>query len=114
MGYRPGGGPQSRQVVSKPMRTGGAARPGGAGQIGTSIGTHVTEKRRETDYRGVPVFNGGAISLKLGNQIAAETTCGVGGSRSVYKTGSQQTHGSVNPGNPPPRSELFPGWSSKK
>jgi hypothetical protein len=92
MTHKPAGGPKSRQVTQKPVRTGNpnrAVRPGFAGQIGTSIGTHVTERRRETDYRGERMKGGAAIASKLGNQVAAETTCGVGGSRTIYKSGGQ-------------------------
>jgi hypothetical protein len=40
--------------------------------------------------------------------------CGVGGSRTIYKTGVQSQHGAPAPGNPPPKGELFPGWPAKK
>ena len=101
--HRPAGGIGSRNVVSKRVRVGAGARavhPGGAGLIGTSIGTHVTEKRKETDYRGVPVFGGDVMPSKFGNQIAAATVCGPGGSRNIYRTGVQGQHGNAVQGGP--------------
>jgi hypothetical protein len=93
MSHKPAGGSGSRVVVSKPVRTGKpnrAVRPGGADQIGTSVGSHATNRKKELPYRGVPVFGGPAIASELGNKIAAQTKCGVGGSRVIHKTGSQQ------------------------
>jgi hypothetical protein len=43
--------------------------------------------------------------LRLSASVAAEMYIGAG---------FQGQHGSVNPGNPAPRGELFPGWPAKK
>lgn len=91
--HRPAGGLKSRNVVNKPVRTGAAnkaVRPGYAGQIGSSVGTHITGRRNETDYRGVGMKGGAALPSTLGNTLAQKTVCGVGGSRTIHKTGSQQ------------------------
>ena len=63
---------------------------------------------------GVNLFGGQGYPSKLGNRVAVETNCGPGGSREVMKTGSQGVHGSVNPGNPTPAGEIFPGFGSRK
>jgi hypothetical protein len=120
MAHQPGGGAGSRQVVSKPVRTGGPNRGAnvkGVSQIGESMGNHITESRKV--LRNVPqaVFDGrAAIPSRLGNEIATNVgRGGPGAGRVVHRSGSQQTWGSVNPGNPPPRGgNLFPGWPAKK
>jgi hypothetical protein len=83
--------------VEPKYRTGGPNRPAavkGASQIGASQGAHVTERRRELDFSGVskPVFDGGSAlnPAPLGNQVAATTKCGPGGSRNIYRSGAQQ------------------------
>jgi hypothetical protein len=43
---------------------------------------------------------------KFGNEVAANTVCGVGGSRTIYATGTQTTHGSVA-GTPKPQGRGF-------
>jgi hypothetical protein len=95
-------GIQGKNVVSKSVRTGGAnrkAHPSGASQLGQALGNHVTEKARILSNPGVTVFgHGNALPSKLGNEIAASTVCGVGGSRTVSRSGAQGTHGAVNPG----------------
>ena len=48
----------------------------------------------------------------LGNEVAASTVCGVGGSRTVMRNSTQGTHGPVNPGQPNPGANkpIFPGF----
>jgi hypothetical protein len=90
--HKPGGGIASRQHKEIGYRQGTpnrAVRPGAAGQIGTSVGSHATNKKEELPYRGVALFGGPAIASKLGNEIAPATVCGPGGSRTVYKSGGQ-------------------------
>lgn len=93
-----GGGHGSRQVVKKPQRLGSArerVHPPGVSQLGEHVGSHTTTgsgSRSDTNYRGQPLFKGqGGPQSKLGNEIAATTVCGVGGSRTIHKTGSQQS-----------------------
>jgi hypothetical protein len=87
-----------------------AARPAGAAAIGGAWGTHITEKREEAPYRGQRVFDGGAISLKLGNELT--TNVGQGGpgkGRTLFgQSGSQGRHGAVNLGNPRPNAQRHP------
>jgi hypothetical protein len=117
MSKKVGGGPQSRNVKQVPVRTGGAAKginPGWAGQRGEAQGNHTMQG--PTNYRGEPMVTsmlaGG--DRRLGNAVAASTVCGVGGSRTVMPAGGQGTHGPVNPGQPVPKGEPFPGWPAGK
>ena len=49
-----------------------------------------------------PVFERPAsAATPMGNEVAAQTVCGAGGSRTVYRTGTQQTYGSVVQGSTP-------------
>jgi hypothetical protein len=107
-------GIRSKNVVRKPVRT-GAARQGphvaGVAQIGQRVGDHSTEKRSSSGYRGEDLIGPKRpISVKLGNEVAATTTCGVGGSRTIYKSGGQ--HGLTDRPMPEGR-EIFPGFSGK-
>jgi hypothetical protein len=102
-----GGGYHSRQHVEKPVKTGTGSkgtRPGGAEGIGKSYGSHITNKS-DTGYRGPQFYTGKQFQsgVKFGNEVALNVGkggCGTG--RTIHSTGSQGTHGSVNPGNPPP------------
>lgn len=91
-GSRPAGGPNSRVVVNKPVITGKPGRainPAAVAQLGGVYGSHITE-RRETEYRGEKWLEGKRpVEQEMGNTIAAATKCGVGGSREVFKSGSQ-------------------------
>jgi hypothetical protein len=107
-GHQPGGGIASRVVTERPVRAGSGARaagPGGVGQLGQSQGSHVT-RGEESTYRGDALFTGRGLNpTPYGNEVAANTVCGVGGSRTIYSAGSQSGssgHGSANPGNPRP------------
>jgi hypothetical protein len=96
-----GGGIRSNKVTRQGVRTGSqpkAIRPGGVGQIGASQGSHATTKG-DTGYRGAKFFGGSAPSAKFGNEVAAATVCGPGGSRTVYSSGSQ---GGLKPARPMP------------
>jgi hypothetical protein len=104
-----GGGYGSRQITERPVKTGTgshATTPGYAGQLGNKQGDHIT-RRGGSGYRGEPMHVGRSFQpAKFGNEIAANTVCGVGGSRTVYSSGSQSGssgHGPANPGNPAPR-----------
>jgi hypothetical protein len=72
---------------------------GGAGQIGASIGTHVSGGLggggRETNYKGDPVRMGPLPKKELGNECAVRTVAGPGGSRTISATGGQGQHGPV-------------------
>jgi hypothetical protein len=118
MKSKSGGGITSRNVVNKPVRTGQPAKginPAYASQIGRSLGDHSDNPSRTSNYRGDPRIAAVPVSnnVPLGNAVAAKTVCGPGGSRSVMPSGNQGQHGPANPGSPPPKGELFPGWPAK-
>jgi hypothetical protein len=105
-----GGGHGSKNVVHKPVRTGAGAKAahlGGVSQLGNKVGDHITNKAG-TGWRGDPLFAGpGYNPSKYGNEIAAKTVCGPGGSRQISQSGSQGTHGAVNPGKPSASREIL-------
>ena len=106
--HKAAGGIGSRQVVNKPVRTGGpnrAANVKGVSQIGQAMGNHITESKKILKNVPQPVFGGGAaIPSRLGNEIATNVGRGgpgVGRTR-IMRSGQQGQYGSVNPGNPRP------------
>jgi hypothetical protein len=112
---RPGGGMGSRVVREVGVRNGAPASrvsPGGVSQIGSQLGNHSTGKGKilrgavEPTYQG-PM--GGMGSVPLGNQVA--TNVGAGGpgkGRVLYgQSGTNQTYGAPNPGNPTPKRGTF-------
>ena len=58
-------------------------------------------------YHGERLHNDKSFQpTKFGNEVAANTVCGVGGSRTIYASGSQSGsggHGATNPGSPRPQ-----------
>jgi hypothetical protein len=119
-GHRPAGGIKGRQVIEKPVRTGAGARAISqrfVSRIGSSQGNKVTEREGTLNIdRPGPYAGPGYRPAPFGNEIATNVGKGSpGAGRTLYgQSGSQGTYGSVNPGNPRPRGELFPGWPSKK
>jgi hypothetical protein len=115
---KPGGGLGSRVVTNRPVKTGMPARqqrPAGVSQIGSSIGNKSTDSGKMLTRSVEPVRAGpiaGVGSVKLGNEVAASTVCGPGGSRTVYGSGTQSQHGagagSVKPQGRPILSEFGP------
>jgi hypothetical protein len=102
-----GGGYGSRQVTERPVRTGSgshATTPGYTGQLGQKQGSHIT-RGQESNYRGEPMHVGRSFQpVPFGNEVALNVGkggCGTG--RTIYKTGSQGTQGTTNPGNPRPQ-----------
>jgi hypothetical protein len=81
MSHKPAGGPKSRNVVHKPVKTGAGAKAahlGGVSQLGNKVGNHLTDKS-STGYRGDPLYAGrGYNPTPFGNEVAAKTTCGPG------------------------------------
>jgi hypothetical protein len=68
-------------------------------RLGGKVGDHVTGKGG-TNYKGETLYNRSAPTfdpVRYGNEIAASTVCGVGGSRTIYKTGSQGQRGDGGP-----------------
>jgi hypothetical protein len=102
-----GGGIKSNKVVHKPVRTGQPAHSkgvAGVSQIGSQMGNRAMNDPK-TMKGGVESWAGSVIpgvgTVPLGNQVAATTQCGPGGSRQVYGSGAQAMHGPANPGNAP-------------
>jgi hypothetical protein len=73
-------------------------RPQGVSQWGQMQGTHTTN-RTESDYRGEPK-RGGRGYEPPGMISDPVKAVGVGGGRTIYKTGTQCQTGPVNPGMP--------------
>jgi hypothetical protein len=98
-GHRPAGGISSNKVVHRPHgktepRT-HAKHPSGVSQLGQSQGDHVTTHGGgKTDYRGDPVRAGRGYEPPgmISNPVSA---VGVGGGRTIYKTGTQDQYGNV-------------------
>ena len=109
-----GGGIASRVNVRPPMRTGQPAsgiNPGHVGQHGTALGNKAMNDAKRLSP-AVPKFTAGPTggAVPLGNATAFTAGQGAGAGRQIMKAGGQGTHGPVDPGNPPPAGELFPGW----
>jgi len=99
-----GGGLGMSKNVSPPVRTGTGARevrPGGAGQIGVSQGSHLTNKD-ESGYRGETLYGGrGMNPVPYGNAKALDVgKGGPGTGRTTYHCGTQSQHGSGGPPKP--------------
>jgi hypothetical protein len=106
-GNQKGGGYGSRQHVEKPVGTGSGShstRPAGVGQIGAMQGDHVTHVKGSTGYKGERLHNPERNTqfTPFGNEIAARTVCGPGGSREVLRSGGQGRHGSPAGSRPAP------------
>jgi hypothetical protein len=76
--------------------------------FGQMQGTHTTNRRTESSYRGEPLHNDRSFQpVKFGNEVALNVGkggCGTG--RTLYgQSGSQGTHGATNPGNPRPNTQ---------
>jgi hypothetical protein len=76
-------------------------------QIGTSIGNHITGKGKvlRSAMRDIDAGRGYSPPIGPTDNVAA---VGVGGGRSIYRTGVQGRHGGVNPGNPRPNAQRHP------
>jgi hypothetical protein len=75
VGYR--SGPPRTEVIS----------PSGVADLGASI-----------NYPRQPLVKGTAPQVRSGNDVAASTVCGPGGSRTIYKFGTEGVHGKVSQG----------------
>jgi hypothetical protein len=115
-----GGGFGSKPHVKVPVVNGkGASRivPGGPAQLGQRQGNHFNSAEgggTSSSYGGINPFAEtlrGLGTQPLGNEVAATTKCGVGGSRTIYKSGSQMglTDRSIPQGR-----EIFQGFSGRK
>ena len=86
----------------------------GVMQLGTMQGSHITgDGESLKEHKVVQPLKGGAgYPSDLGNYKALTTVAGPGGSRAVYRNGSQAQQGPAAQGNPPPAGQLFPGWEA--
>jgi hypothetical protein len=95
-GHRPAGGISSNKVVHRPHgKTEPIAnkyRPQGVSQWGQAQGSHITHDK-ESSYRGEPK-RGGRGYEPPGMISDPVKAVGVGGGRTIYKTGSQEKYGS--------------------
>jgi hypothetical protein len=93
-------GISSKNVVRPGVRTGTGshnARPAGVVQLGYSVGDHATSGG-SSGYTGEKLHGPSSRNFqptKFGNEIAASTVCGPGGSCTVYASGAQGQHGAV-------------------
>ena len=83
-----------------------AINPSAVHQLGNLQGDHTTNSKSGTGYRGEELVRGPGYSPPVGptNNVAA---CGVGGGRTVSKSGSQAMTGAPAPGNPPKQRGTF-------
>jgi len=110
----PGGGPGSRvvrQVGNRPGKVAQRISPAGVAQLGEMQGNHISDgPRSATNYKGDKMVVGDLVrpgQPRMGNEVAFSTKAGVGGSRTVMDRGTQGTHGTPAPGNPPPQRKSF-------
>jgi len=118
MSHIPGGGPKSRQITERPVKTGTGSRgtrPAGVAMFGQMQGSHVT-RGEESSYRGEPLHGGRSFNpVPFGNEVALNVGkggCGTG--RTIYSSGSQSGssgHGPSNPGTPRPQARDILGPS---
>ena len=106
-GHRPGGGLHSRVVKhssnpqSEPKAY--ARNPAAVAQYGELVGNHrTTFGGSETRYKGEPDTMRKGYRPPVGPTSFSNT--GVGGGRTIYKSGSQCQTGAANPGNAPAKS----------
>jgi len=102
------------RVTEYPVRTGAGSRstnPAGVNMLGNIQGSHVT-RGEDGNYRGEPLHSGRSFQPSaFGNEIAARTVCGPGGSREVMRSGGQGTHGGTNPGSAPAKNrDILSGY----
>src|SRR5262245_39669646 len=107
-----GGGIKSRQHVKVGVKAGAGNAdvidPRGVSQYGYATGSKLAKTGSYTlKNTAVPVFGGVRAQVPSGNAVAASTVCGVGGSRTIYRSGYQSTHGPVVPGNAPGKRSIF-------
>jgi hypothetical protein len=106
-----------KNLVHPGVRNGSGSKAinhAGASQIGARQGNHFTnggaDGRMESRYGGVDLYSTGPGYNKApyGNEVAKNTVCGVGGSRTIYKTGSQGQRGDGGAGLNP--QDPMAGW----
>jgi hypothetical protein len=98
-----GGGLTSNKLVRPGVKAGPPStnkiNPRGVSQYGYATGSMISDGAYTIKNSALPVREGTAGQVAMGNKVAASTVCGVGGSRTIYRTGGQGTQGPVVPGN---------------
>jgi hypothetical protein len=88
---RSGGGATSNKLRQVPVRTGpprtDKVSVAATGMLGQSI-----------NFQRPELIKGTAPQVPSGNDVAASTVCGPGGSRTIYKSGFQALTGKPSPG----------------
>jgi hypothetical protein len=79
-----------------------AKRPAGAAALGSFYGDHSTNRPGSSGFRGEKLDGGRGYQNPVGP--TSFNNIGPGKGRQVFASGSQSTHGSVAPGNPPAKS----------
>jgi hypothetical protein len=107
-----GGGITSNKLKNVKLNLGSPNRivnPAGASQIGAMMGNHADTVGRTGGNPATPLHGGPAYNPppRMGNEVAQSTVAGVGGSRTVMRSGSQGTHGPVAPGSSPGRRDIL-------
>jgi hypothetical protein len=106
-----GGGIQSSKRVEVGVRGGkpttNVISPRGVSEYGYAT----PGKMRQGAHSGVNtsqlVKTGTASQVPSGNAVAASTVCGVGGSRTIYKSGGQGIHGAPVQGSTPAPKDIL-------
>jgi len=115
-GHRPAGGIAGKNVAnSRAPKTEPIARAAdirGTSQIGQMVGNHLTEKTKILKGVAKPVFDGSRGYEPPGMISDPVKAVGVGGGRTIYRTGVQGQHGPANVGNPRPVDKG--GWPDSK
>ena len=88
-----------------------AISPAAVNQLGAHVGSHVTDGR-DTGYRGEEWVRGKGYAPPQGPTDNVKAV-GVGGGRTIYRSGTQCQTGSPAQGNPPPSGEIFPGFGKR-
>src|SRR5271165_7605715 len=81
--------------------------PAFAAQLGAHLGDHGIEGDTGKGNPATKMVQGPGMPSELGNKRAESCPAGVGGGRTVYRSGYQGTHGAPNPGSPMPKRNSF-------
>jgi hypothetical protein len=107
-----GGGITSNKLVRPGVKAGGPntnkVNERGVFQLGTMQGDALRPSGGHTGQStALPLMKGTASQVPSGNQVAAQTVAGPGGSRTVMRSGSQGVHGAPIPDTTPKPGNWF-------
>jgi len=97
---QPGGGIGSRSMAKTTIYNSGRpsqrVNPGGADQLGQSMGNHTMGSGRTLANPATPMYGAAMPNKELGNSCAVGTVAKPGGSRTLYgQSGTNQQYGPV-------------------